>query len=154
MLDCVLDLLDSAKPLKNRAPVHLHAGTAEVLAEVRTLNNSSVIEPGTSTLVRIVLRDPLLLLPGDRFIIRMFSPVVTIGGGEVIDSAPPQRGSRKMLLERARRLADSSLPERIALLVSESEEGVSIDALIARTGLRSSAICNPCRIRSIVSENG
>jgi selenocysteine-specific elongation factor len=140
LVDCKLDLLASAKPLKNRAPVHFHAGTAEVQAEVRTLDNSAVIEPGSVVFTRIVLRDPLLLLPGDRFIIRMFSPVVTIGGGEVLDSAPPRRSPRKALLERARKLLESSLPERIALLVSEAPDGLPLTALVSRTGLRPDAI--------------
>jgi selenocysteine-specific elongation factor len=140
LVDCALNLLASAKPLKNRAPVHFHSGTAEAQAEVRTLDNSAVIEPGSSTLVRIVLRDPLLLLPGDRFVIRMFSPVVTIGGGEVLDCAPPRRSARKALWERARKLSNVALPERIALLVSEAPSGIAIDVLVARLGLRADAI--------------
>jgi selenocysteine-specific elongation factor len=140
LIDCKLDLLASAKPLKNRAPVHFHAGTAEIQAEVRTLDNSAVIEPGSTKLTRIVLRDPLLLLPGDRFIIRMFSPVITIGGGEVLDCAPPRRSPRKTLLERARKLVESSLPERIALFVSEAPDGLPLSALVSRTGLRPETI--------------
>ena len=84
-LDCRLDLLPSAKPLKHRAPVHFHSGTAEIEAEVRLLGGRSVLAPGTTAYARLVLREPALLLPGDRFIIRMFSPVVTIGGGVVLD---------------------------------------------------------------------
>ena len=76
-----LDLLASAKPLKHRAPVHFHSGTAEIEAQVRLLEGGAALRPGERAWVRIVLREPALLLPGDRFIVRMFSPVVTIGGG-------------------------------------------------------------------------
>src|SRR4051795_6717825 len=56
-IDARLDLLPSAKPLKHRAPVHFHAGTAEIEAEVRLLESRAAMQPGTSAWVRIVLRD-------------------------------------------------------------------------------------------------
>src|SRR5580692_9881945 len=130
-IDCVFDLLPSAKPLKHRAPVHFHAGTAEVEAEIRRLEGTDPIAPGTREYVRLVLSEPLLLLPGDRFIVRMFSPVVTIGGGLVLDIAAPRRAQtgRLPVLERA------PLSERIALLARESRYGIGIGELVARTGL-------------------
>ena len=75
-VDCALQLLPSAKPLKQRAPVHFHAGTAEIEAQVRLLDGVTALQPGQRCWARIVLREPALLLPGDRFIIRMFSPLV------------------------------------------------------------------------------
>src|SRR5262249_55950461 len=85
-LDCLLELLPSAKALKHRAPVHFHAGSAEIEAEVR-LFDGPALRPGAKAFARLILREPALLLPHDRFIIRMFSPVITIGGGVVLDNA-------------------------------------------------------------------
>ncbi len=136
-VDCRLQLLASAKPLKHRAPVHFHCGTAEIEAEVRLLEGPR-LEPGASAYARIVLRDPTLLLPGDRFIIRMFSPVVTIGGGVVIDlPAVIRRRSRTGLSLPARldALASPNLAARLALLVAESPFGLGVSELVARTGL-------------------
>jgi selenocysteine-specific elongation factor len=134
-IDCRLDLLPSAKPLKHRAPVHFHSGTAEIEAEVRLLQGAAALQPGTSAYVRIVLREPALLLPGDRFIIRMFSPVVTIGGGMVVDAGV--RRYRKTDDARARLdvLAGADAAARIALLVREAPFGVGIADLVARTGM-------------------
>ncbi len=92
-IDCSFELLPSAKPLKHRAPVHFHAGTAEVEAEVRRLRGTDSFRPGARDYIRFLLSEPLLLLPGDRFIVRMFSPVVTIGGGVVLDIAAPRRAT-------------------------------------------------------------
>src|SRR5579863_10352663 len=64
-IDTVFDLLPTAHPLKHRAPVHFHAGTAEVEAQARLLASLEPMRPGTRSHVRFVLRDPLLLLPGD-----------------------------------------------------------------------------------------
>ncbi|HEY1336108.1 MAG TPA: SelB C-terminal domain-containing protein, partial [Bryobacteraceae bacterium] len=123
------------KPLKHRAPVHFHSGTAEIEAEVRLLQGAAALQPGTSAYVRIVLREPALLLPGDRFIIRMFSPVVTIGGGMVVDAGV--RRYRKTDDARARLdvLAGADAAARIALLVREAPFGVGIADLVARTGM-------------------
>src|SRR5262249_37577580 len=68
---CVLEALASAPPLKNRAPVHLHAGTAEIEAEVR-LFREAALAPGGRSYARVVLKEETLLLPRDRFIIRRF----------------------------------------------------------------------------------
>jgi selenocysteine-specific elongation factor len=85
-----LNLLPSAKPLRDRARVHLHAFTAETIAEVSLLEGRQ-LKPGQSGLARLKLDAPLLLLPGDRFIVRQFSPVITIGGGQVLDASEPAR---------------------------------------------------------------
>ncbi len=133
-VDTRFELLKSAKPLKHGAPVHFHAGTAEVEAEARLLAAGSALAPGSSGEVRFILREPLLMLPGDRFIVRMFSPVVTIGGGVVVDAFAPERQRRLTAGERVRTLAAASAPDRIALLVRESAYGLGLSELVARTG--------------------
>ncbi len=135
-IDCSFELLPSAKTLKHRAPVHFHAGTAEVEAEVRRLQGTDPLQAGTRDYVRFLLSEPLLLLPGDRFIVRMFSPVVTIGGGVVLDIAAPRRAP----LQRLRILETGTDAERIALLVSESRYGMGMPDLVARTGLLEAGI--------------
>jgi selenocysteine-specific elongation factor len=134
-IDCAFELLPSAKPLKHRAPVHFHAGTAEVEAEIRRLEGTDSIAPGSHEYVRLVLNEPLLILPGDRFIVRMFSPVITIGGGVVLDISAPRRASRGAPPDRLRILETAPLPERIALLARESRYGIGMPELVARTGL-------------------
>jgi selenocysteine-specific elongation factor len=90
--DVLLSLLSSAKPLKDGARVHFHAYTTESVAEVRLHRSkadpSRQIKPGTESFVQLRFPEPLLLLPDDRFIVRQFSPVVTIGGGFVLDASP------------------------------------------------------------------
>jgi selenocysteine-specific elongation factor len=136
--DCVFELLPGAKPLKHRAPIHFHAHAAEVEGEIRGISTTEPIKPGSRCYVRVVLREPLLLLPGDRFIVRMFSPVVTIGGGVVLDISPPRRGT----VERLRVLDSSSTRDRVVLLAAESRYGVGMRDLVARTGLVESEIAN------------
>ncbi|HEV8144969.1 MAG TPA: selenocysteine-specific translation elongation factor [Bryobacteraceae bacterium] len=139
-VDCAFNLLASAHPLKHRAPVHFHAGTAEVDAQARLIDSLDPVRPGTRANVRFLLREPLLMLPGDRFIVRMFSPVVTIGGGIVLDIAAPRRSRRTALAARLRALDGATAAERIALLVQESTHGMSVAELVARTGFLSAEI--------------
>ena len=138
-IDCAFELLRSAKPLKHRAPVHFHAGTAEVKAEIRRLKGTDPFAPGSRDYARLVLSEPLLLLPGDRFIVRMFSPVITIGGGVVLDIAAPRRTQRRAQRldqhDRLRILENEPLSRRIALLAEESRYGIGLPELVARTGL-------------------
>jgi selenocysteine-specific elongation factor len=130
-VDCRLQLLPTAKPLKHRAPVHFHCGTAEIEAQVRLLEGTAALQPGGTAFVRLVLRDAALLLPGDRFIIRMFSPVATIGGGVVLDVG----ATGKAASGRLEVLASADAADRIALLVRETPFGMGMAGLVARTGL-------------------
>ncbi|MGA2726013.1 MAG: selenocysteine-specific translation elongation factor [Bryobacteraceae bacterium] len=132
-VDCRLQLLPAAKPLKHRAPVHLHSGTAEIEAQVRLLEGTAPLQPSATAYARLLLRDAALLLPGDRFIIRMFSPVVTIGGGVVLDVAVAATG--KAARARLDVLSSADAAERIALLVREEPFGMGMAGLVARTGL-------------------
>ncbi|HEV2690041.1 MAG TPA: selenocysteine-specific translation elongation factor [Bryobacteraceae bacterium] len=146
-IDCVFHLLPSAKPLKHRAPVHFHAGTAEVEAEFRRIQETDALAPGLRAYVRFLLSEPLLLLPGDRFIVRMFSPVVTIGGGVVLDIAPPRRAA----LDRLRVLETAPAAERIALLAAESRYGLGMPELLARTGLLEADIQKAVAATSLIA---
>jgi selenocysteine-specific elongation factor len=130
--DCVLDLLPGAHPLKHRAPVRFHAGTAEIEAEARLLGSLAPIPPGSRGCVRLLFRDPALLAPGDRFIIRMFSPVVTIGGGVVLDTEPPGRMRRKDLGARLQVLESGTPEEQLHLLVREAPYGLAPAAAARR----------------------
>src|SRR5271157_3264723 len=92
-VDALLSLLPSAKPLKDGARVHFHAYTTETVAEAR-LYGTKQLKPGYETYAQLRFAVPMLLLPGDRFIVRQFSPVVTIGGGLVLDASPATRKQR------------------------------------------------------------
>src|SRR6202521_4965799 len=89
-VDALLSLLPSAKPFKDGARVHFHAYTTETIAEA-PLYGTKQLKPGDEQYVQFRLSEPALLLPGDRFIVRQFSPVATIGGGLVLDASPLAR---------------------------------------------------------------
>ena len=135
LVDCWLELLSSSKPLKHRAPVHFHAGTAEIEAEVRLLDQQISMQPATHGWVRLVLREPALLLRGDHFIIRKFSPVTTIGGGRIVDVSGHRYRKGSTAGDRLRILDSGTATERIALLVTESQEGISVPLLAASLAL-------------------
>lgn len=87
-LDARLDVLESCpRELKNRTRVRVYLGTAEVLARLNILD-AEVLEPGQSGLVQLRLETPTVASKGDRFVVRFYSPMETIGGGSIIDAAP------------------------------------------------------------------
>jgi selenocysteine-specific elongation factor len=86
-------LTSSPRPLAHNAEVKLFHGAAEVSAHVRLLNDEQ-LAPGRTGWVQFALREPLALVKGDRFIARLPSPSITLGGGVVIDPQPGRRHRR------------------------------------------------------------
>ena len=133
-VDVYLSLLATAKPLKDRARVHLHAFTSETIAEVR-LYGKNQVAPAEDTYAQLRVNEAGLLLPGDRFILRQFSPVVTIGGGFMLDAAPFPRQKKLNLPQSLETLASGS-PQSILLLrvARRSSEGLTLPNAVAETG--------------------
>ena len=129
-LDVSLELLASLrKPLAVRTRIRVHLGTAEVLGRVAQVK---AIAPGETGLARLLLEQPIVARGGDRFVIRSFSPVTTIGGGVVLDPYPPQR---PRVSERG--LTPAQAPaERLARFVDEAGiQGLRATALPVRLGI-------------------
>ncbi|MEJ2642414.1 MAG: selenocysteine-specific translation elongation factor [Desulfosarcinaceae bacterium] len=88
MVDLDLTYLESQKkPIKNRVRVRFHTGTSEVLG-VLVFFDTDEVAPGTRTVAQIRLDEPVALVRGDRYVLRSYSPVRTIGGGTVINPIP------------------------------------------------------------------
>jgi selenocysteine-specific elongation factor len=136
-VDVKLRLLQSApRALKNRARVHFHSYTMESIAEALLLEpkpQSPQLSPGEDAFVRLRLPEPALLLPGDRFIIRQFSPVITIGGGVVLDAAPVPRASGQIDFLKVLDGGDAGaiLNARIA---RRGNHGITLSQIVAETG--------------------
>jgi selenocysteine-specific elongation factor len=134
-MDVRLSLLLSAKALKHGARVHLHAFASETIATVN-LYEDKQLKPGGKGFAQLRLSDPLLLVPGDRFIIRQFSPVVTIGGGVVLDNAPPARVKNvEIHSDFLESLTDES--RRVVLrarVFARTTGGLSLAEAVMRTG--------------------
>ncbi len=92
-LDARIRLLESASPLKHGSRLRLYHATSATNARIRLLDRKE-LSPGESALARLVLQEDLVLLPGDRFVLRSSSPQVTVGGGAVLDP-DPSAGSRR-----------------------------------------------------------
>ena len=154
-IDAWITLLPGAPPLRDRARVHFHAYTAETIAEVvllgpdnpeqstqarKTDPRPAELRPGLSAWAQLRLAQPLLLLPEDRFILRQFSPVVTIGGGVVADNAPlPLRLGREAdvtaHIAQLGRLTNGSRRDRLAARVARRESaGLTLADAVAETG--------------------
>jgi selenocysteine-specific elongation factor len=90
LVDGTLELLaDAPRPLATRARVRFHVGTSEIMARVLLLDRAE-LTPGERAYARVRLEHPLVALPGDRFVIRSYSPIATIGGGTLLDVSPPR----------------------------------------------------------------
>ncbi len=128
-------LAGADRPLKNRAPVRFHAGTAERIGRV-VLLEAEEMPPGDKAFVQIVLSAPVVVLPGDRFVLRSYSPVATIGGGMILDIQPPKH--KRMAPATAARLTvlkDGSISDCIQLYCREAGvRGIEFDALLRRCG--------------------
>ena len=113
MLDARLYLLPNAPAaLENRARVHLHLGPGEVLARVILLEAEELL-PGDSQFVQFRLESPGVAARGDRFVIRRYSPVQTLGGGVVLDSRPTKhRRFQEAVLQTLRELEQDD-PNRV-----------------------------------------
>ena len=129
-LDVALELLATVKkPLAVRTRIRVHLGTTEVLGRVAQVR---AIAPGETSVARLLLERPLVARGGDRFVIRSFSPVTTIGGGVVLDPFPPRR---PRVAERG--LAAGQPPaERLARFVEEAGlAGVRVGDIAVRAGV-------------------
>ena len=134
-LDVALELLPTAKkPLAVRTRIRVHLGTAEVLGRVAQVR---AIAPGETSVARLLLERPLVARGGDRFVIRSFSPVTTIGGGTVLDPFPPQR---PRVSERG--LATSQPPaERLGRFLEEAGlAGLRVGDIAVRVGVLASDV--------------
>jgi selenocysteine-specific elongation factor len=140
-VDVWLELLPGAKPLKHGARVHVHQGTMEALGRVSLAGSATELAAGAAAPARLRLESPLALTRSDRFILRAYSPTVTIGGGEVLDPDPPRHGVRTAAgLARLEVLASSASPDAEAdalcrMIVDAGGQGLPLTALVARAGV-------------------
>jgi selenocysteine-specific elongation factor len=136
-VDVLLDYLPSApREMKHRTALRLHSATYEVAAQVILLERDH-LEPGDAAFVQLRLKTPVLLLPGDPFVLRAYSPRTTVAGGRVLDPAPPRRRRRTAAaLELLNALNDGSDLDKVRCLAAESlYSGLTRDELLLRSGL-------------------
>ncbi len=128
-------LAGAGRVLKNRAPVRFHAGTAERMGRVVLLEAEEML-PGDKAFVQIVLSAPVVVLPGDRFVLRSYSPVGTIGGGMILDiQSPRHKRMSAATVARLSVLKDGSVSDCIQLYCREAGvRGMEFDALLRRCG--------------------
>jgi selenocysteine-specific elongation factor len=124
-IEASVDWLSGASITSAQENYLLHIGTSEVTTRIQTLS---------STLIRLKLAEPVVALPGDRFVLRRPSPAQTIAGGTVIDAFPPKRQSRSKTVSRLERLASCDFAARLELLVDEKENGRRLEELAQITG--------------------
>ena len=140
ILDARLSVLaDAPRPLRTRQRVRVHHGALEALARVAVLEESGEVAPGSTGLVQLRLESPVVALPGDRFIVRTYSPQQTCAGGVVLDAhALKHRGrERASAREGLAALEGGDRAARLARFVeSAGERGLRREELAARTGWR------------------
>lgn len=136
-VDAFLEYLASApRPLKNRAHVRFHTGTSEIISQVTLLDTDS-LKPDETAYVNFRLDRPTVVLPGDRYVIRFFSPARTMGGGEILNSFPKRhKRFHKQTLSDLKILKSGSEKERIVLQVKDSGySGISLNQLYMRINM-------------------
>jgi selenocysteine-specific elongation factor len=124
------------KKLKNRSLLRLHVGTSEIMARL-ILQNQEEIEPGGKGYAQVVLEMPVVAEAGDRFVMRSYSPVTTIGGGIVIDPVPKKHKRYSENVSQELRLLHGGTNEQKVLTILERSglTGISLTQLVTRTGI-------------------
>jgi len=130
-------LAGAARKMKNRTLVRLHTGTSEIMARLILLDRDD-LEPGGEGYAQLVLESPLAAVAGDRFVVRSYSPMTTIGGGVIVDPLPAKhKRSAERVLQEFRRLSGGPEAERVGTVLARAGMGgITESRLIVRTGIR------------------
>ena len=138
MLDGKLEVLESSPiPIKDLTRAHLHLGTTQVVTRIRVLGGKGVITPGETDLVQLRLEAPVVAAPGDRFIIRRYSPLETLGGGFVLDATPIKHSvTSTEVFSKLDAISGGDPLEATAWFIADSGiRGVTGSALAMRLGV-------------------
>ncbi len=147
LVDATVELLpDAPRPLRTRDRIRFHAGTSEIMARVLLLERAE-LEPGQRAFARVRLEAPLTAMPGDRFVIRSYSPIVTIGGGTLLDIDPPRSRRKAPALAAHLALLERGTPEEVVEehVRQTGAAGVRLGALSGRVPF------GPSRLRAILT---
>ncbi|KAB2953905.1 selenocysteine-specific translation elongation factor [Heliorestis acidaminivorans] len=126
------NLSHSGRTMKDQERVRFHAGTRETLGRL-TLLDRHELEPGKDSLAQIVLEEPVVVLKGDRFVLRSYSPALTIGGGRVIDpNALKVRKNKVELLKNIETQEKGSIADRLLQHLSQTGLPLSPDEAIKK----------------------
>jgi len=128
VMDVALDWLNPLFAPTKATEFLLDIGTAELQVTVKPLRVAE-------RFARLRLAEPILALPGDRFVLRRPSPALTVAGGTVVDPFPPRRLNRAKTFERLSGLTSASAAQRVEILTEESPAGLSISQLVRLTGI-------------------
>ncbi len=142
MVDVELMLLKSCdRPLKNREKVRFHIGTSLIPCNIILLDREKV-EPGETALVQLRLDYPVACIRDDRFVIRSFSPVRTLGGGRILNPFPQKHKRFKEDTLAYLRQLNTSSPEALVSLHIEYAryEAVSFSELMLLSNLPKNAL--------------
>ena len=134
-LDIHMKYLPGAgKKLKNRTLVRFHTGTSETISRI-ILPDREEIGPGEETYAQLIPKTPLVAMSGDRFVIRSYSPITTIGGGEIIDPLAKKHGKHTIPGEEEKLHRGSGEDKTGIILDRAGLDGISSRSLSIRTGL-------------------
>jgi selenocysteine-specific elongation factor len=124
------------KPLKNRTLVRFHTGTSEVMGHLILLEQEE-LPPGQTAVAQLRLDSPVAVVKDDRFVVRSYSPVRTIGGGQVLNPIPPKhKRLRPDVVEGLQHLADDDPEAIISQHIQQARYGgVSFSHLKIMTNL-------------------
>jgi selenocysteine-specific elongation factor len=117
VIDAVIEVLadPSIESLKSRSLVHFHTGTSELVARI-VIYDKEELKPGDKAYCQFRFKEPITVMAGDRYIVRRFSPLLTIGGGEVLDPSPLRR-KRSEKLQDLKVFEQGGLAEKLSLKI-------------------------------------
>lgn len=135
MLDVKLKIFDSSERMVlNNSRVHLYCGSKEVLTKV-ILMDRDALSAGEEAYVQFRLEEPIAVRRGDRFIIRFYSPIITIGGGQILDAVPEKhKRNRENVLEGFRMLESGNISD-IFVLKTGGHKFYSKELLLQELGM-------------------
>lgn len=141
-LDVLVEYLASnAKNLKNRTLVRLHTGTSEIISRIILLETDE-LAPGQKGFAQLILSDEDVVVAGDHFVLRSYSPVTTIGGGRIIDPLPKKhKRLNDKIIADLNLLQKGSLPEKIDIILERAGfTGINLQRLAFRLGVKAKKI--------------
>ena len=141
-LDVFVEFLSAnAKNLKNRTLVRLHTGTSEIIARLILLEKDE-IAPGQKAFAQLVLVNKDVVVAGDRFVLRSYSPITTIGGGQIIDPLPAKhKRLNSKIIDELNLLQNGTLPEKISVILERAGfTGINLRGMAFRLGINAKKI--------------